>query len=196
MHPVPGHPVTTPFGVRGSWWSCHRDTSGRGIHTGADMAAPHGARVVAARPGVARHVNYGAAFGSLQLLIVADDGTADFYAHMRTRRTTHGVRVQAGADVGTVGSEGNATGPHLHFERHTAATGWSCAIITDPAPSLAWTNNDMPLTDEDRQWIAQEIRRGVREALAGTDLSGRQRNGQWMLQSAQRNAARLAQSGE
>lgn len=144
MNPVPGHTITTPYGKRGSSWSCNPDSSGKGVHTGADYAAPTGTKVVAARPGVVRHVSFGSAFGSHQFVVDVGDGTRDFYAHTRTR-IAHGTTVAAGQKVGEVGSEGNATGPHLHFERHAVATGgWSCAIHRDPAPSINYQGDDMP----------------------------------------------------
>ena len=145
MQPVPGYRVTTPYGIRSTHWSCSPDARGWGIHTGVDIAAPTGVRVVAARPGRVEHVNFGSAFGDRQVAVVRDDGTRDFYAHMQTR-VTHGLRVAAGDPVGTVGARGNVTGPHLHFERHTVATGgWSCGIVTDPAASLNYQgNDDMP----------------------------------------------------
>ena len=139
VNPVPSHPrITTAYGVRGRHWSCNRNSQGLGVHTGVDFAAPNGARVVAARPGTVRHVNFGSAFGPHQVLIVAADGTADFYAHMRRRTTTNGQRVDAGQTIGEVGALGNATGPHLHFERHRNANGWSCSNHVNPQPSIDW----------------------------------------------------------
>ena len=49
-NPVPGHTISTPYGKRGSYWSCNEDASGNGIHTGVDYAAASGTKVVAARP--------------------------------------------------------------------------------------------------------------------------------------------------
>jgi murein DD-endopeptidase MepM/ murein hydrolase activator NlpD len=167
VNPVPGRSVTTAYGIRGRHWSCNRDSSGNGVHTGADFAAPHGTRVVAARPGTARHVNYGSAFGSRQLLIVTADGTADFYAHMSRRIPANGARVEAGQHVGDVGADGNATGPHLHFERHRNASGWNCSNHTDPGPSIRWapptTGADVSLTNDDvqRLWNADVVNSGL-----------------------------------
>jgi murein DD-endopeptidase MepM/ murein hydrolase activator NlpD len=137
MIPVPGYSVGTPYGRRGPYWSCSRDSYGNGIHTGVDYPAPTGTGVVAARGGTVRYCNHGSAFGTKQLEIVPGDGTRDFYAHMSNRGVPDGAKVSAGQRIGQVGAEGNVTGPHLHFERHKVASGgWSCSIITDPAPSI------------------------------------------------------------
>lgn len=188
MIPVPSHPtITTPFGRRGRHWSCNRDAAGNGIHTGVDYGSPgiSGARVVAARPGTARHVNYGTAFGTRQLLIVAGDGSADFYAHMSARLPADGARVAAGQHVGAVGASGNVTGPHLHFERHTRTGGWSCQIITDPAPSIAHQERtwfDMATEQQLRNVVRAEIERAIPDIatrvngiLGDFDAAGRPR---------------------
>jgi murein DD-endopeptidase MepM/ murein hydrolase activator NlpD len=150
MSPVPDSPfVDTPYGRRGPYWSCDRDSHGDGIHTGADFGAPTGTRVVAARPGQLVHCDHGSAFGSHQVEIRCEDGTRDFYAHMRTRAKEG--HVQAGDKVGEVGAEGNVTGPHLHFERHATTTGgWSCGVVRDPQPSIDWEDQEMTEEDWDR----------------------------------------------
>lgn len=150
MNPVPDFPtIDTPYGRRGPYWSCDQDAQGNGIHTGADFAAPAGTRVVAARPGTLAWTNHGSAFGNHQVEVRCSDGTRDFYAHLRTRATEGWI--EAGARIGEVGSEGNATGPHLHFERHATTTGpWSCAVVRDPKPSIDWENDDMNEQDWER----------------------------------------------
>jgi murein DD-endopeptidase MepM/ murein hydrolase activator NlpD len=150
MTPVPDSPsVDTPYGRRGSYWSCDKDSHGDGIHTGVDYACAAGTKVVAARPGSLVHSNHGSSFGSHQVDVICDDGTRDFYAHMRSRTATG--YVHAGDKVGEVGSEGNATGPHLHFERHATTTGgWSCAVVRDPQPSIDWEDED-EMNDKDWQ---------------------------------------------
>jgi hypothetical protein len=146
-NPCPGYNVTTPYGRRGSYWSCKPDSDGDGIHTGVDYAAPSGTKVVAARGGTAYHTHHGDAFGAHQLEVRPGDGTRDFYAHMSTR-VADGTRVDAGEKVGEVGAEGNATGAHLHFERHNVASGgWSCSIVVDPGPSLNAPPADAANTD-------------------------------------------------
>jgi murein DD-endopeptidase MepM/ murein hydrolase activator NlpD len=137
VRPVPGFKATTRFGKRGPHWSCRRDRHGNGIHTGVDFAAPAGTPVVAARRGRVVYANHGAAFGSHQIEVVVDGSGRDFYAHMSTRLVGNGSIVRAGQQIGVVGSEGNATGPHLHFERHRVQSGpWSCDILERPWRSV------------------------------------------------------------
>jgi len=76
------------------------------------------------------YVDYGSSFGSHQWAVRPGDGTEDFYAHAKARPAS-GIQVAAGAVLGQVGSEGNATGPHLHFERHSSY-GWGCSLMQDP----------------------------------------------------------------
>ena len=135
VSPVPGHKTATAFGARGKHWGCDQ-INGEGIHTGVDFPAPIGTQVVAARGGVTAHVNFGDAFGTLQLAVHCADGTEDFYAHMSSR-VAAGTKVRAGDRVGEVGDQGNVTGPHLHFERHKSqGPPWTCGFITNPGPSI------------------------------------------------------------
>jgi murein DD-endopeptidase MepM/ murein hydrolase activator NlpD len=164
MIPVPGSTLATPYGRRGPYWSCDRDQYGNGIHTGADYPAPAGALVVAARPGQIRWTNHGSSFGNHQLEVVCTDGTRDFYAHMRVRSGEGDVL--AGQRVGEVGTEGNSTGPHLHFERHAATSGpWSCDVVRDPQPSIDWQPEEQDdMTEDDWQRLRQIVRDEVQRA--------------------------------
>lgn len=135
VHPVPGYPVSTPYGIRGQHWTAC------GWHTGTDIAAPQGADVVAARPGTVVFVNYGSSFGVQ--IAVRQNGTEDFYAHLARVDVNGGDWVEAGQLIGAVGSTGNSTGPHLHLESHTGH-GWRCDWMTDPAVAI----NYRPTTDE------------------------------------------------
>lgn len=143
MYPIPGVAISTPYGKRGSYWSCNEDSNGNGIHTGVDFACASGTDVVAPIDGQIRHRNYGSSFGSHQFAISPDPGQpfADgevFFAHM-TSRPSNGVYVKAGDYLGNVGAEGNVSGPHLHFEYHADTKGtWSCSVIDDPQPVLDW----------------------------------------------------------
>jgi hypothetical protein len=144
MIPVPGFVQGTPYGARGSYWSCNSDAHGNGIHTGVDYPAPTGTKAVAARDGTVNFVNCGSAFGNHQIEVLAGDGTSDFYAHLRSS-VADGTKVKAGDKVGEVGAEGNVTGPHLHFERHSyTGSGWSCSMPVNPAPSVNYQPTPPP----------------------------------------------------
>ena len=142
-HPLkaPYNRVTTEYGRRGDSWSCNKDSSGRGVHTGVDFAAPKGTPIYAPCDGQIRHRSYGAAFGTKQFAISPDPGQtfADgeiFFAHTTTRMAD-GVYVKLGQQIALVGAEGNATGPHLHMEYHpTVKNSWNCSVHADPKPVL------------------------------------------------------------
>lgn len=174
MNPVPSQPtIDTPYGRRGTHWSCDENSAGEGIHTGVDYAAPAGTKVVAARPGSLVHSDHGYSFGGHQVDIICDDGTRDFYAHMRTRVAKGWV--EAGQKIGEVGAEGNATGPHLHFERHATTTGgWSCNVVRDPQPSIDWEDDEMNEADWDRLRgiVHDEVQKVWDEKIEVTKPSG------------------------
>jgi len=166
--PVPDHTEGTPFGARSRLWSCSRNSTGEGIHTGVDYPAPIGTEIVAARPGIVVWDDHGPDFGNHQLEIRCDDadgGGRDFYAHMSARLAAPGTRVATGQPIGRVGAEGNVTGPHLHFERHSVASGpWGCSTIRDPQPSLDFQEDDM--ADPATQAQLDAILTAAREAVS------------------------------
>lgn len=112
--PVPGHGVTTPYGKKGPHWSLGR-------HTGADYAAPKGTACVAVRSGSIARIGHDGSFGNF--LVLRTGGFDFWYAHL-SRRIVNGGSVRAGEKIGEVGSTGNATGPHLHFEKRPAGGGF------------------------------------------------------------------------
>jgi hypothetical protein len=140
-NPVPGVGISTPYGKRGSYWSCQEDSNGNGIHTGVDYACAKGTQIVAAIDGEIRHRNYGSAFGNHQFAISPDPGQPFgdgevFYAHT-TDRPADGTRVTINQPVAHVGAEGNVSGPHLHFEYHpNVKNSWNCGVVADPAPVI------------------------------------------------------------
>lgn len=144
-YPIPGVGISTPYGKRGSNWSCSRDSNGNGIHTGADFACNAGTQIKAPIAGQIRHRNYGSAFGNHQFAISPDPGDPFgdgevFFAHTTTR-PNDGVYVKIGDNIAKVGAEGNVTGPHLHYEYHPNTKGsWSCSVIADPQPTLDYSS--------------------------------------------------------
>jgi murein DD-endopeptidase MepM/ murein hydrolase activator NlpD len=63
-----------------------------------------------------------------------EGGLTTWYAHMQALLVEHGDEVEAGEPVGLVGSEGNSTGCHLHFEVHPSGGG----IYEDNVDPAAW----------------------------------------------------------
>lgn len=87
----------------------------RHFHTGIDLAAPAGVAVHAAGSGVVRVGSDPAGYG-INVLIDHGGGMSTLYAHLGATDVASGAAVQEGERLGTVGSTGLSTGPHLHFE--------------------------------------------------------------------------------
>jgi murein DD-endopeptidase MepM/ murein hydrolase activator NlpD len=84
-------------------------------HSGIDLAAARGTPVRATLPGIVTVVVSATGYG-LHVVIDHGDGLSSLYGHLDTVLVMSGDVVTAGQVIGTVGSTGNATGPHLHFE--------------------------------------------------------------------------------
>jgi len=84
-------------------------------HQGVDISAPHGTSIVAADSGTVVTSTYAGGYGNY-IVIAHGNGTTTLYAHMSSRAVGAGASVSKGQYIGSVGSTGNSTGPHLHFE--------------------------------------------------------------------------------
>jgi murein DD-endopeptidase MepM/ murein hydrolase activator NlpD len=84
-------------------------------HSGIDLAAARGTPVMATLPGVVTVIVSATGYG-LHVIINHGGGLSSLYGHLNTVVVITGDYVAAGQIIGTVGSTGNATGPHLHFE--------------------------------------------------------------------------------
>ena len=111
--------IASPYGYR----IC--PFHGRELHRGADITAPGGTPIMAARSGVVLASTYGSSYGNY-VTIAHSDGTRSLYAHMSSRAISPGSTVSAGQVIGYVGSTGSATGNHLHFEIWTNSSSSSC----------------------------------------------------------------------
>ena len=85
------------------------------LHTGTDIAAPYGAKIVAANAGTVITSTFNAAYGNY-VVVDHGGGTTTLYAHMSSRSVSKGQTVTKGQQIGLVGSTGYSTGNHLHFE--------------------------------------------------------------------------------
>lgn len=112
--------------------------AGRG-HEGQDILASCGKKVVAARPGRVRIVDYQASGAGNYVVVKGKDGKkSDYvYMHMLKRPTVReGERVEAGEQIGLVGTTGRSSACHLHFEMWSAPGWYRGGDVVNPKPSL------------------------------------------------------------
>ena len=84
-------------------------------HPGLDITADEGMSVRAFASGTVREAGYDEEKGNYIVLNHSDSLESE-YCHMQSLLFDVGQTVAAGQDIGYVGSTGNSTGPHLHFE--------------------------------------------------------------------------------
>ena len=122
-------------------------------HTGIDLYQPIGTPVYAAEggdilaAGVINNAYGNSAYGNC-ILIDHKNGLYTFYAHLNTINVKVGMSVIQGVIIGTVGSTGNSTGPHLHFEVRTKPN-WNRANFVDPLLYLPSQEQQIPTIEID-----------------------------------------------
>lgn len=84
-------------------------------HNGIDLASPKGAHVRVVLGGTVVFAGRYKGYGKL-VTVRHEEGYTSLYGHLNEIRVEPGEIVNAGQIVGRVGSTGQATGPHLHFE--------------------------------------------------------------------------------
>lgn len=104
MRPVNGATITSKYGKRSS-----------GFHTGTDFAIALGTPAYAAASGTVTFAGWKGSYGYL-VIIDHGNGYQTYYAHCSALYVTAGQTVTQGQNISAVGSTGNSTGPHLHFE--------------------------------------------------------------------------------
>jgi murein DD-endopeptidase MepM/ murein hydrolase activator NlpD len=126
--PIKNGKITTAYKKPGKHWKA------TGYHTGVDFAVPTGTPVLAVADGKIENANWGKSYGNQVVQKVA--GGWVIYAHLNVVRCKPGQVVKKGSIVGEVGSTGNSTGPHLHFEMRDNIR-WSAGKDIDPKDILA-----------------------------------------------------------
>ena len=138
-------PTTSSFG-----WRTHPITGSRRFHSGVDIGAPTGAPVVAAGSGTI--VSSGWLGGYGKAIVVQHNGVQQtLYGHLSEIFVQPGQIVEQGTVIGRVGSTGNSTGPHLHYEtRVSTPDGW---IAVDPGENIKYAldhlRRSMPFAQRD-----------------------------------------------
>lgn len=116
-----------PYPITSAW---NEARDGGRHHTGVDFGMSQGTPIGASIPGKVASASYNGGYGNL-VVVQANDGKRILYAHQSKMAVKAGQQVNAGTLIGYVGSTGNSTGPHLHFEvRRTADYGTDI----DPLP--------------------------------------------------------------
>ena len=121
--------ITSVFG-----WRIHPISGDMRFHAGTDIGAPMGTPVLAAYAGKVAIADFLGGYGLSVILRHNSDAQETRYAHLSEIFVKPGEWVEQGTVIGRVGSTGNSTGPHLHFEvREQSPQGW---VAMDPGAQL------------------------------------------------------------
>ncbi|WP_336788277.1 M23 family metallopeptidase, partial [Paenibacillus sp. MMO-177] len=107
------YPITSPFGGREDPITGEKDT----FHKGIDIGAPGGTAILAAQSGTVLLARWTSGYGNT-VIIDHGNGMWTLYAHIRMNgiKVEEEEKVNRGQKIAEVGSTGNSTGNHLHFE--------------------------------------------------------------------------------
>lgn len=110
IRPLETGRVTAPYGKRK-----HPILNEEFFHTGIDIAAVTGTEILASADGQVIYCDWAGSYGKI-IIIEHQDGYQTKYAHISHYKVEKGDEVKQGQVIATVGTTGNVTGPHLHFE--------------------------------------------------------------------------------
>jgi len=108
--PLRTYRLTSSFGMRQN-----PVTGNMRVHQGLDLAAPMGTEVYAAGDGIVTEIGDDPVYGNY-IVIKHGGGWASLYGHLQRVGAVLQSSVKSGMIIGWVGSTGQSTGPHLHFE--------------------------------------------------------------------------------
>ncbi|MBL1175558.1 peptidoglycan DD-metalloendopeptidase family protein [Pantanalinema sp. GBBB05] len=119
-------PLAIPAAISSAFgWRVHPISGDQRLHTGTDLAAPMGTPVLAAYAGQVAIADFLGGYGLTVALDHSKGTQQTLYAHLSEVFVKPGEMVKQGDVIGRVGSTGNSTGPHLHFEfRQLTSDGW------------------------------------------------------------------------
>jgi murein DD-endopeptidase MepM/ murein hydrolase activator NlpD len=137
-------PITSRFG-----WRTHPITGIRRFHAGIDFGAPAGTPVVATISGTVISAGWNGGYG--KAIVIQQNNQQVLYGHLSEISVQPGQSIAQGTAIGLVGSTGNSTGPHLHFEsRVINAETWTAI---DPSVEIHYAldnlRRSMPFAQRD-----------------------------------------------
>ncbi|WP_430789595.1 peptidoglycan DD-metalloendopeptidase family protein [Virgibacillus flavescens] len=101
----------------GGYVSSHVGQRWGRMHKGMDIARPSNRAILAADNGVVVETGRDGGFGN-KVVINHNNGMKTIYAHLSSIQVSPGQTVERGSKIGVMGTTGNSTGVHLHFEVH------------------------------------------------------------------------------
>ena len=107
------------------------------FHTGIDLAGPFGTPIVAAADGVVVAADVSSVGYGNHVIIAHAGGLLTLYGHLEAMLVKPGDAVKAGQPIGLLGSTGNSTGPHCHFEVRANGVPVDPRQFLPPLPSNA-----------------------------------------------------------
>ncbi|MBF0317001.1 MAG: M23 family metallopeptidase [Nitrospirae bacterium] len=132
-----GSPVGSSHISSGFGWRIHPRSGRSEFHSGLDMAASQGMAVHATADGIVSFAEWSGGSGKL-VVIEHGFGFTTCYAHNKEVVVKVGQGVKRGDVISYVGSTGNSTGPHVHYEV------WKNNNPVDPITFLAQEGEDKP----------------------------------------------------
>ncbi|MEO1558498.1 MAG: M23 family metallopeptidase, partial [Cyanobacteria bacterium J06632_19] len=134
------YPLSVPSAISSVFgWRQHPISGNRRFHTGIDIAAASGTPVLAAYSGKVEISDWVSGYG-ITVILNHNSAQQTLYGHMSETFVRPGQWVERGTVIGSVGSTGNSTGPHLHFEtRQLTPNGW---VATNPGAQLQLALNE------------------------------------------------------
>jgi murein DD-endopeptidase MepM/ murein hydrolase activator NlpD len=149
--------VTSGFGGR-----MHPIAKQFRMHNGVDYAAPIGTPIRSVGDGVVSFAGVQRGYGNV-VEITHRDGKSTLFAHMHTIAVRNGQSVSQAQNIGTVGSTGWSTGPHLHFEFRVSG------VHHDPM-TLARQSESIPLSAASRPAFERMVGTVRRDLAAAATL--------------------------
>jgi len=108
--PLRNYRITSRFGTRND-----PITGQLSMHQGIDLAAPEGTEVYAVADGIVTAAGFDPIYGNY-IIISHNNNYSSLYGHLQRIEAVLRSEVKSGTLIGRVGSTGQSTGPHLHFE--------------------------------------------------------------------------------